>query len=171
MTIPVAPEPAVPQPVVPQPVAPQPVLPPPVVTAAAAYQPAASQPVLPPPVAVPRGPRRPIFGWIGFALIVLAVLALAGILIYAYTQTQDAFIQGPPWWALTSQLAAAPVGVLCFLGLVFGIIGAARREKPGWPAISAMIFALPGFGYVAFAAYIWFSVTLACSSPPGACGV
>lgn len=166
MTIPVAPEPAAPQPV-----PPQPVLPPPVVTAPAAYQPAASQPVLPPPVAVPRGPRRPIFGWIGFALIVLAVLALAGILIYAYTQTQDAFIQGPSWWALTSQLAAAPVGVLCFLGLVFGIIGAARREKPGWPAISAMIFALPGFGYVAFAAYIWFSVMLACSSPPGACGV
>jgi hypothetical protein len=139
--------------------------PPPVVTAPAAYQ-----PVLP-PIAAPRGPRRPIFGWIGFALIVLAVLALAGILIYAYLQTQDAFIQGPPWWALTSQLASAPVGILCFLGLVFGIIGAARREKPGWPAISAMIFALPGFGYVAFAAYVWFSVTLACSSPPGACGV
>jgi hypothetical protein len=131
----------------------------------------APPPVVAPPVAVPRGPRRPIFGWIGFAMIVLAALALAGILIYAYTQTQDAFIPGPPWWALTSQLASTPVGVLCFLGLVFGIIGAARREKPGWPAISAMIFALPGFGYVAFAAYVWFSVMLACSSPAGACGV
>lgn len=133
--------------------------------------PVAYQPALPPPVAVPRGPRRPIFGWIGFGLIVLAVLAAAGILIYAYMQTQDAFIQGPPWWALTSQLASLPVGILCFLGLVFGIIGAARREKPGWPAISAMIFALPGFGYVAFAAYVWFSVMVACASPPGACGV
>ena len=152
MTFPVAPEPPAPQPAAPQQPAPQTYLPPPVVTA-------------------PRGPRRPIFGWIGFGLILLAALAAGAIVIYAYTQTQDAFIQGPPWWALTSQLAAAPVGILCFLGLVFGIIGTIRREKPGWPAISAMIFALPGFGYVAFAAFVWFTVTTACSSPPGACGV
>ena len=90
---------------------------------------------------------------------------------YAYTQTQDAFLQDAPWWALTSQLAALPVGILCFLGLVFGIIGAARREKPGWPAITAMIFSLPGFGYVAFAAFVWFTVSVSCASPPGACGV
>ena len=134
--------------------------------------PAPQYPVFAPaPAPVPRGPRRPIFGWIGFALIVLAALALGGIVIYAYTQTQDAFIQGPPWWALTSQLASLPVGVLCFLGLVFGIIGTIRREKPGWPAISAMIFALPGFGYVAFAAFVWFTVSVSCASPPGACGI
>ncbi len=157
----------------PAPVAPPPTtpLPPPVVIAPAAYQPAAAQPVLPPPVAVPRGPRRPVFGWIGFGLILLAALAAAGAVIYGYLQTQDAFLQGPPWWALTAQLAAAPVGILCFLGLVFGIVGVIRREKPGWPAISAMIFALPGFGYVAFAAFVWFTVTTACSSPAGACGV
>jgi hypothetical protein len=116
-------------------------------------------------------PRRPIFGWIGFGLIVLAALVAGGSVIYAYAQTQDAFIQGPPWWALTSQLAATPVGILCFLGLVFGTVGVVRREKPGWPAISAMIFALPGLGYVAFAAYVWFTVAAACSSPPGACGI
>ena len=150
MTFPVAPEPA------PQPVAPQPV----------AWAPAPA-----PAPAAPRGPRRPIFGWIGFGLILLAAIAVVAAVVYAYTQTQDAFIQGPPWWALTSQLAAAPVGILCFLGLVFGIIGTIRREKPGWPAISAMIFALPGFGYVAFAAFVWFTVTTACSSPAGACGI
>lgn len=126
---------------------------------------------VPPLVVEPKRPRRPIFGWIGFALILLAALTAGAITAYAYTQTQDAFIQGPPWWALTSQLAALPVGVLCFLGLVFGIVGAARREKPGWPAITAMIFAIPGFGYVAFAAYVWFTVTVACASPPGACGI
>jgi hypothetical protein len=114
--------------------------------------------------------RRPIFGWTGFALILLAYLAAAGIAFYAYGQTVDAFIQGPPWWALTSQLVALPVGILCGLGLVLGIIGAARREKPGWPAITAMIFALPGLGYVAVSAFVWYTVTLACSTPPGACG-
>lgn len=155
MTFPVAPEPAAPQPA-----APQPYVPP------TYYAPPAAQ--LP---VTPRDPRRPIFGWIGFGLILLAALAAGGIVAYTYTQTQDAFIQGPAWWALTSQLATAPVGILCFLGLVFGIVGAIRREKPGWPAISAMIFALPGFGYVAFAAFIWFTVTTACAGPAGACGI
>jgi hypothetical protein len=129
-----------------------------------------SQPPAPVLAARPRPRRRPIFGWIAFGLVVLAYLAVAGIVFYAYGQTADAFIQGPPWWALTSQLAALPVGILCFLGLVLGIIGAARREKPGWPAITAMIFSLPGFGYIAVATYIWFTVTAACASPPGACG-
>ena len=133
-------------------------------------QPLAPPPVAPAPVAPPRR-RRPVFGGIAFALVVVAYLAAGGIVIYAYTQTQDAFIQGPPWWALTSQLAALPLGILSFLGLVLGIIGTARREKPGWPAISAMIFSLPAFGYIAFAAYVWFTVIVACSTPPGACGV
>jgi hypothetical protein len=115
--------------------------------------------------------RRPIFGWIAFALILIAYLAAAGIAYYAYAQTMDAFIPGPPWWALTSQIAVLPVGILSLLGLVLGIIGAARREKPGWPAITAMIFALPGFGYVAVATFVWYTFTLACSSPPGACGL
>jgi hypothetical protein len=127
-------------------------------------------PVEPTPVLRPRARRRPIFGRIALGLVVLAYLAVAGIAFYAYGQTQDAFIQGPPWWALTSQLAVLPVGILCFLGLVLGIIGAVRREKPGWPAISAMIFSLPGFGYVAVATFVWFTVTASCASPPGACG-
>jgi hypothetical protein len=113
--------------------------------------------------------RRPIFGWIAFALVVLAYLGAAGIAAYAYTETQDAFVQGPPWWALTSTLAVLPVGILSFLGLVLGIVGAARREKPGWPAITAMIFALPGFGYIAFAAFVSLTVTIACAGPAGAC--
>ena len=91
-------------------------------------------------------------------------------MFYTYGQTLDAFIQGPPWWALTSQLASLPVAILCLLGLVLGIVGAVRREKPGWPAIAAMIFSLPGFGYVAIATYVWFTVTASCASPPGACG-
>lgn len=115
--------------------------------------------------------RRPILGGIAFALILLAYLAAAGLAFYAYGQTLDAFIQGPPWWALTSQLAVLPVGILSLLGLVLGIIGTARREKPGWPAITAMIFALPGLGYVAVSAFVWYTFTLACSSPPGACGL
>lgn len=155
MTSPVAPPPYGAQPPAPQYPAPQYLAP----------------PALPPVVAPPRGPRRPIFGGIAFGLILLAALAAGGIVIYAYAETLDAFIQGPPWWALTSQLAAAPVGILCFLGLVFGIVGVIRREKPGWPAITAMIFALPGFGYVALAAYIWFTVTAACAGPSGACGI
>jgi hypothetical protein len=144
---------------------PPPFAPPPVVVAPPPVA------VTPPPAVVPKGPRKPVFGWIGFALILLAAISAGVITAYAYLETVDAFIQGPPWWALTSQLAALPVGLLCFLGLVFGIVGTARREKPGWPAITAMIFSLPGFGYVAFAAYVWFTVTAACASPPGACGI
>jgi hypothetical protein len=33
-----------------------------------------------------------------------------------------------------------------------------------------MIFSLPGFGYIAIATYVWFTVTASCASPPGACG-
>ena len=123
------------------------------------------------PALRPRRPRRPIFGWIAFALVVLAYLTVGGVALYAHGQTADAFIQGPPWWALTSQLAVLPVAVLSSLGLILGIIGTIRREKPGWPAISAMIFSLPGFGYVAIATFIWFTVTASCASPPGACGL
>jgi len=126
---------------------------------------------LPPVVPAPRRPRRPIFGWIAFGFVVLAVLTAGALAYVAYTQTQDAFVQGPPWWALTSQWAALPVGILCALGLVGGVVGAARREKPGWPAITAMILALPGFGYVAIAAYVWFTVLTACAGPAGACGI
>jgi hypothetical protein len=125
----------------------------------------------PAPAVRPRAPRRPIFGWIAFGLVVLAYLAVAGVAFYAYGETADAFIQGPPWWALTSQLASLPVAILCLLGLVLGIVGAVRREKPGWPAVAAMIFSLPGFGYVAIATYVWFTVTASCASPPGACGL
>jgi len=115
--------------------------------------------------------RRPVFGLIAFSFLVVAYLAAAGAAVYAYLETEDAFIQGPPWWALTFSIAAVPLGILFVLALVFGIVGAARREKPGWPAIAAMIFSLPGFGYLAFGAYLWFVVTVSCASPPGACGV
>jgi len=114
--------------------------------------------------------RRPIFGWIAFALILIAYLGAAGIVYYASTQTADAFVQGPPWWALTASIATLPVGILSILGFVLGLVGAIRREKPGWPAITAMIFALPGFGYVAFATFVNLTVTAACSGPAGACG-
>jgi hypothetical protein len=132
---------------------------------------AAPPAVDPPPLARPRSRRRPIFGWIAFSFVLLAYVAVAAIAIYAYLQTTDAFIQGPPWWALTSQLATLPVGILCLLGFVLGILGVARLEKPAWPAIAAMIFSLPGFGYVALAAFVWFTVTSACAGPSGACGV
>ena len=152
---------------VPPPVAPPPVAPPPVALAPADPAPASTVPA---PASPPRPRRRPLFGGVAFTLTLLAYLAAAGVVFYAYGQTLDAFIQGPPWWALTSQLAVLPVGILCFLGLVLGIIGAARREKPGWPAITAIILSLPGFGYVAAATFVWFTVTTACSTPPGACG-
>lgn len=120
------------------------------------------------PAAPPR--RRPIFGWIAFALVVGAYLALGAAAAWANQQTQDAFIQLPPWWALTSSLAALPVGILAGLGLLLGIVGTVRREKPGWPTITAMILSLPLFGYLAVAAYIWLTVTAACAGPAGACG-
>ena len=130
--------------------------------------------VAPPPApvtpdAVPRR-RRPIFGWIAFALVVGAYLTLAAVAVWANGQTQDAFIQLPPWWALTSSIAAIPVAGLAGLGLLLGIVGAVRREKPGWPAITAMILSLPALGYVAFSAYIWITVTTSCAGPAGACG-
>jgi len=129
-------------------------------------------PTVAPPVttvAVPRR-RRPIFGWIAFALVIAAYLTLAAVAIWANQQTQDAFIQLPPWWALTSSIAALPVAILAGLGLLLGIVGTARREKPGWPTITAMILSLPALGYVAIAAYIWLTVTTSCASPIGACG-
>lgn len=133
--------------------------------------PAVAAPVVPP--VAPAGPpprRRPIFGWIAFALVIAGYLALAAAALWANQQTQDAFIQLPPWWALTSSLAALPVAALAGLGLLLGIVGTARREKPGWPTITAVILSLPLFGYLAVAAYIWLSVTAACAGPAGACG-
>ena len=144
-------------------------------TAAPAGAPAVAATVAPPvaspdiPAAPPRR-RRPIFGWIAFAFVVAGYLALAAAAVWANQQTQDAFIQLPPWWALTSSLAAVPVGILAALGLLLSIVGTARREKPGAPAITAMILSLPLLGYLAVAAYIWLTVTAACAGPVGACG-
>jgi energy-converting hydrogenase Eha subunit C len=121
------------------------------------------------PAASPR-PRRPIFGWIALALVIAGYLTLAGAAAWANQQTQDAFIQQPPWWALTSSVAALPVGVLAGLALLLGVIGTVRREKPGWPTITAMILSLPLFGYLAAAAYVWLTVAAACAGPAGACG-
>ncbi|MEO8527538.1 MAG: hypothetical protein ABI435_00505 [Pseudolysinimonas sp.] len=114
--------------------------------------------------------RRPIFSWIAFALVVLGYLAVAAATIYGYTRTMDAFVQGPPWFAVASSVGVIPVAVLCFVGLLVGVVGVVRREKPGWPAIVGMIFALPPLGAVAVAVYVNLVVTAACASPPGACG-
>jgi hypothetical protein len=121
------------------------------------------------PDAVPRR-RRPVFGWIAFALVVAAYLTLGAVAVWANQQTQDAFIHLPPWWALTSSIAAIPVAGSAGLGLLLGIVGTVRREKPGWPTITAMILSLPALGYVAVAAYIWMTVTASCAGPAGACG-
>ncbi len=113
--------------------------------------------------------RRPIFGWIAFALVVAGYLTLAVAAIWANQQTQDAFIHLPPWWALTSSIAGVPVAGLAGLGLLLGIVGTVRREKPGWPTITAMILSLPALGYVAVAVYIWITVAVSCAGPAGAC--
>lgn len=120
------------------------------------------------PALTPRR-RRPIFGWIAFALVAAAYLTLAGAAVWANQQTQDAFIHLPPWWALTSSIAGVPVAGLAGFGLLLGIVGTARREKPGWPTITAMILSLPALGYVALAAYLWLTVTVSCAGPAGAC--
>lgn len=113
--------------------------------------------------------RRPIFGWIAFGIVLLAVVVAAGAVVWGYVQTQDAFIQGPAWFVVTATLAYLPVAVLAFLGLVLGIVGAARREKPGWPAITAMILSLPGLGSAAFAFFVLTTVAVQCAGPAGAC--
>ena len=113
--------------------------------------------------------RRPIFGGIAFAFLILALIAAAGIIVYAQTETADAFLPGPPWWALATTAGVIPVGALAALALLVGVVGAARREKPGWPAITAMILSLPVLGTVVVSGYLWFVVVTSCASPPGAC--
>jgi hypothetical protein len=119
---------------------------------------------------IERRGKRPVFGWIALGLVLAGYATLAGAAFWAEQQTRDAFVQGPPWWVLTATVAAVPLGLLLFLGLVLGIVGAARREKPGWPAITAMILSLPGFGYLAFAGFVWFTVATSCSDVSGVCG-
>ena len=114
--------------------------------------------------------RRPIFGWIAFGLILVAALVVVGAVIYGYLQTQDAFVQGPPWFVVTTSVAAIPLGILCFLGLVLGIVGLSRRERPGWPAVVAVVLALPGIGYLLVAAYLMVTVLTSCAGQAGACG-
>lgn len=116
-----------------------------------------------------RRPRRPVFGIIAFVLLVVAVLVLAGATVWGYLQTRDAFVPGPPWFTVTATIAIVPVAALCVLGLLLGIVGLARREKPGWPAVLALILAFPGIGYVLVAGYVLLTVTLACAGPAGAC--
>ena len=126
---------------------------------------------LEPEIVVPpvRPRRRPIFSWIAFALIVLAALALGGAVAYGYQQTQDAFVPGPPWFSVTASVGIIPVVALSFLALVFAIVALARREKPGWPAVLALVLAFPGFGYAAYAGWVLLTVTVACAGPAGAC--
>ena len=114
--------------------------------------------------------RRPIFGWIAFGLLLLAVVAAVGAVVWGHLQTQDAFIPGPAWFVVTGNLAAVPVGILAVLALVLGIVGAARREKPGWPAVTAMMLALPGLGFAAFSIFVITTVAVQCAGPAGACG-
>lgn len=121
------------------------------------------------PAAPVRRARRPVFSWISFAVIVLAVLAAAGAVTWGYLQTQDAFVAGPPWFSVTASVGVIPIAALSFLALVLGIVALARREKPGWPAVVALILCFPGFGYAAYASWLLFTVGVACAGPAGAC--
>lgn len=114
--------------------------------------------------------RRPIFGWIAFALALVAVLVVGGAAAYGFVQTQDAFIPGPPWAAVATSVAAIPLAVLAFLALVLGIVGLARREAPSWPAVVAIVLAIPGFGALALATFVTLTVVASCAGPAGACG-
>jgi len=113
--------------------------------------------------------RRPICGWIAFALVLAAAVVLGVAVAYGYQQTADAFVQGPAWFFVTASAAAIPFGALCVLGLVLGVVGIARHERPGWPAVAAVVLAIPGFGYLAVAGYLAVTVMTACAGPPGAC--
>ena len=113
--------------------------------------------------------RRPIFGWIAFGFLVLAVIAAVGSIVWGYLQTQDAFVPGPPWFMVAASTGTIPVAALGVLALLLGIVGTARREKPGWPAITAMILALPALGAAGVAAWLLATVTVACAGPAGAC--
>lgn len=113
--------------------------------------------------------RRPIFGWIGFALLVLALAAAGVVVVLAAKETADAFLPMPALWALATTWGALPVGGLGLLALVAGIVGAARREKPGWPAIAALILAVPVLGAVVVSVLSWLVVLGACAGPAGAC--
>jgi hypothetical protein len=114
-------------------------------------------------------PRRPVFGWIAFILVALAALSLGGALVYGYLETRDAFEPGPPWFAVSATVAAVPVGILCLLALVLGIVAVARRERPGWPGAAAVVLAIPGFGYLAVVAFVAVTVITSCAGPAGAC--
>jgi hypothetical protein len=63
-----------------------------------------------------------------------------------------------------------PVGIAAGLSLLLGVVGAARREKPGWPAIAAMVLSLPTLGYVAVAGFVFVTVAASCAGSSGACG-
>ena len=113
--------------------------------------------------------RRPIFGGIAFALVLVGALVVAGATVYGYQQTANAFVQGPPWFLVTASVAAIPLGAVCLLALGCGIVGIARREAPGWPAVVGVVLAIPGFGDLAVAAFVAATVLTACAGPPGAC--
>jgi hypothetical protein len=134
--------------------------------------PAAPAPASGGPAPVLERPRRrkPVFGWIAFGLLLAALAVVAGATYYGYEQTKDAFIPGPPWFTVTASIATVPLAVLAFLGLVLGIVGVSRRERPGWPAVLAMVLAFPALGAAVFAAYVVAVVTISCAGPPGACG-
>lgn len=113
--------------------------------------------------------RRPIFGWIGFALLVLALVAGAVVVVLAADATADAFLPAPALWAVATTWGGLPVGALGILALVAGIVGVARREKPGWPAIVALILSIPVLGAVVVSVLSWLVVLGACAGPAGAC--
>lgn len=115
-------------------------------------------------------PRRPIFGWIAFALILVAALVVAGAVVYGYLQTRDAFVAGPPWFFVTASVSAIPAAALGMFAVIFGIVGLARREHPVWPAVAAIVLAFPAFGYLAVAAFTTYTVVVSCAGPAGACG-
>lgn len=103
-------------------------------------------------------------------MLLVALAIGVGVALYARSETADAFLPGPPWWALATELGALPVGGVGILALLLGIVGAARREKPGWPAITAIILSLPVIGAAAVSAYLWAQVVADCAGSSGACG-
>ncbi len=114
--------------------------------------------------------RRPILGGIAFSCVLAAVLVVAGAVVSGYLQTREAFVPGPPWFVVTGSIAAIPVFVLCLAAVVLGAVGIGRREQPGWPAVAAVVLAIPGFGYLAVSAFTIVSVLTTCAGPAGACG-
>lgn len=115
-------------------------------------------------------PRRPVLGVIALVLVLAAAGVLVGTAIYGYGETAASFAPHPAWFSLTASFAVLPVAALAGLGLLLGIVGLARRERSGAPAVLALVLAFPLLGAAAFSAWVLATVAVACAGPAGACG-